>query len=193
MYTSRHSEKSIPTSTPVMYSMLCTDSQEYAYVYSDTFYRLSCRATTVEETNLQVQKYAPTVIKTHITGRIDKYLVEMYLSQTHILIPEENKIWSRPTYIFVRNSKPMLDIIMVHGVEPTVFKDVPLDDIHTIREWHDAPIFCSSQLQVDMIVNNLQSGMSYEKICDIITESVLETFWETDDEEWTPESNQILG
>jgi hypothetical protein len=180
-----------------MYSMLCTGSLEYAYVYSDKFYNMSWLKHSpeaddpikIEYVNSNVKQQCPNAVEidTYITGRVKKTLTEIYLGPNIMLVPEDNMTLV-PKHLFIQrltSRTKTFDLVVVEENKATVISAVDKNDLEDIQRWHKAEIYCggADPLPVKNIVKALQH-QTYKEVCnalDIESDS---------DEDWIPESSE---
>ena len=196
MYAHKTKTTVVPTKT--MYMIPCTESLEYAYMYSDRFYNLSwlkhsghgpedTDAKRVVYTNNLVKQQCPHAFEldTYITGRVKNTLTEIYMGPDLLLVPEDN-FTIVPQHLFIQRWTPRtktFDLVVVNNTQSIVVSAVSKHDIATIREWSKSEIYCggADPLPVKSIVRALQH-QTYTEVCEALgTDSM-------SDEEWVPES-----
>lgn len=184
------------TPTEHMYSMPCTGSLEYAYVYSDKFYNMSWLkhspegedSRKVEYVNSSIKQLCPTAVEldTYITGRVNKSLTEIYLGPNVMLVPEDN-VKLVPKHLFIQrltSRTKTFDLVVVEDNKATVISAVDKNDLEDIQQWHQSEIYCggADPLPIKDIVRALQH-QTYQEVCEALE-------IESDsDEDWIPESS----
>lgn len=193
MYVRKTKTTVVPTETT--YMIPCTESLEYAYLYSDTFYNMSWLKHSPEDTDAMRVKYTNNAVKeqckhaveltSYITGRVKNTLTEVYMGPDLLLVPEDN-FAIVPQHLFIQRWTPRtktFDLVVVHDTQSIVISAVPKRDIVTIREWTNAEIYCggADPLPVKSIVRALQH-QTYTEVCEALGGESMS------DEEWVPES-----
>tara|TARA_B110000879_G_C11106267_1_gene485369 strand:- start:406 stop:1032 length:627 start_codon:yes stop_codon:yes gene_type:complete len=194
--------KTTVTATETTYMIPCTESLEYAYLYSDRFYNLSwlkhsghnpddTDAKRVVYTNNLVKQQCQDAVEldTYITGRVKHTLTEVYMGPNLLLVPEDN-FTIVPQHLFIQRWTPQtktFDLVVINNTQSIVVSAVPKHDIAIIREWSKAEIYCggADPLPVKSIVRALQH-QTYTEVCE-----ALGTDNESDksDEEWVPDTD----
>lgn len=199
--------KTTVTATETTYMIPCTESLEYAYLYSDRFYNLSwlrhsghnpddTDAKRVVDTNNLVKQQCQNAIEltTYITGRATNTLTEVYMGPNLLLVPEDN-FTIVPEHLFIQRWTPhtkTFDLVVVNNTRSIVISAVPKCDIVTIREWSSAEIYCggADPLPIKSIVQALQH-QTYTEVCEALggTDSMSDDDWVPDSEEDSDEDD----
>lgn len=195
MYANKN--KTTVTSTETAYMIPCSESLEYAYIFSDRFYSLSWLKHSPEDTDTKRVSYTNNIVKqqcqnavelnTYITGRVKNTVTEVYMGRDLLLVPEDNCVIV-PQHLFVQRWTPQtktFDLVVVNNTQCVVVSAVPKSDIIKIREWYKTEIYCggADPLPIKSIVKALEH-QTYTEVCEALGGADSES----EDDDWVPNS-----
>lgn len=174
----------------VQFIMECSAFIETCYVFDGEYRAIACPDPDDPEevalTNAAARQLcvSPKVLDTVITGRLSSSIVELYLYQKYVMVPEES-VCICAKHVFVQSLCPdshCFDLVMVDkDDEIRTVREIPYQDLAKCCQLSEQ-VFCTSGVISAETLHRLQT-VPYEEVCRAIQQKD-----EENDSDYVPES-----